>query len=46
MGVLNNSPIPVYPTWIKPSNHIMLSKSKHVSTLTSYVDIINGIFPN
>ena len=44
MGVLNNSPNPGHLTWIKPSNHVMLSNQKHVSTLPSYVDIINGIF--
>ena len=30
----------------KPKNHVMLSNQKHVSTLQSYMDIINGIFPN
>ena len=33
-------------TRIKPSNHVMLSNQKHVSTIPSYMDIINGIFPN
>ena len=46
LGLLKNSPIPGYPTWIKAYNHNMLSNTKHVSTLPSYVDIINGIFPN
>ena len=41
-----HSPIPVYLTCIKPYNHVMLSNPKHVSTLPSYVAIINGIFPN
>ena len=44
LGLLNNSPNPGYLTYIKPSNHIMLSNPKHVSTLPSYVDIINGTF--
>ena len=44
LGVLNNSPNPGYLTWIKPYNHAMLSNPKHVSTLPSYVAIINGIF--
>ena len=46
MGVFKNYPNPGYLTWIKPSNHVMLSNQKHVSTLPSYVDIINGILPN
>ena len=45
LGVLNNSPNPGYLTWIKPSNHVMLSNPKHVNTPPSYVAIINGIFP-
>ena len=46
MGVLNNSPIPGYLTWIKPYNHVILSKPKNVSTLPSYVAILNGTFTN
>ena len=46
LGLLKNSPIPGYLTWIKPYNHVMLSNPKHVSTLPSYVAIINDIFPN
>ena len=46
LGVSNNSPNPVCLTWIKLSNYVMLSNRKHVSTLSSYVAIINGIFPN
>ena len=46
LGVLNNYLNPIYITWIKPYNHVMLSKPKHVSTLPSYVAILNGILPN
>ena len=46
LGVLNNSPIPGYLTWIKPYNHVMLSNPKHVSTIPYHVAIINDIFPN
>ena len=46
LGVLNNSTIPGYLTWIKPYNHIILSNLKHVSTLPYYVTILNGIFSN
>ena len=46
LGLLNNSQMPSYLNWIKPSNHVMISNPKHVSTLLSYVVIINGIFPN
>ena len=45
-GCVENFPNPGYLTWIKPYNHVMLSKPKHVSTLQSNVAIINGIFPN
>ena len=45
LGVVNNSPIPGYLTAIKPYNHVILLNPKHVSTLPSYVDIINGTFP-
>ena len=41
-----NSPNPGYLTWIKPSNHLMLLNTEHVSTLPSYMVIINGILPN
>ena len=44
--VFNNYPITGYLTRIKPYNHVLLSEPKHVSTLPSYVAIINGIFPN
>ena len=46
IGVLNNSPNPGYPNWIKPSNHVILSNLKHVGTLPSYVAIINGLLKN
>ena len=46
LGVLNNSPINGDLTWIKPYNHVMLSDPKYVSTLPSYVAIMNGIFTN
>ena len=36
LGVLDNSPNPGYLTWIKPSDHVMLSNQKHVSTLTCF----------
>ena len=45
MGVLKYSPVPGYLTCIKPYNHIILSKLKHISTLPSYLAIINGILP-
>ena len=44
--VLKNYQITGYLTWIKPYNHVMLSKPKHVSTLPYYKDIINGIYSN
>ena len=44
LGVLNNSLIPGYLTWIKPYNHVMLLNPKHVITLPYYVAIINSIF--
>ena len=44
-GCVEKSPIPGYLAQIKPSNHVMLLNPKHVSTLPSYGDIINGIFP-
>ena len=44
LGVLNNSSIPGYLTWIKPYNHVMLLNPKNVSTLPYYVAIINSIF--
>ena len=44
LGVMNNSTNPGYLNWIKTYNHVMLLNPKHVSTLPSYVDIINGIF--
>ena len=34
------------PNLDKPTNHVMLSNLKHVSTLPYYVAIINGILPN
>ena len=37
---------PWLPNLEKPNNHVMLSNQKHVSTLQSYGDIINGILPN
>ena len=37
---------PGYLSWIKPSNRVMLSKQKHVSTPPSYVALITGIFSN
>ena len=43
-GCVEKSPIPGYLTWIKPYNHVMLSNPKHVSTLPSYLAIINVIF--
>ena len=46
LGVLNNYPISGYITWIKPYKHVMLPNLKYVSTLLSYVAIINGILPN
>ena len=45
LGVLNNSPVPCYLTWIKPYNHVMLLNLKRVITLPSYVATINGILP-
>ena len=44
LGMLNNSPNTGYLTWIQPYNYVMLSNPKHVSTLPSYMTIINGIF--
>ena len=37
---------PGLPNLEKPNNHIMLSNQKHVSTLQSYMAIINGILQN
>ena len=37
---------PWLPNLDKPYNHVMLSNQKHVSTLQSYMAIINGILPN
>ena len=36
---------PWLPNLYKPYNQIMISNPKHVSTLSSYVAIINGTFP-
>ena len=44
LGVLNNSSNPGQLVRIKTSNKVMLSNPKHVSTLPSYVAIINDIF--
>ena len=44
LGVLRNSPNPGYLTWEKRNNHVILSNQKHLSTIQSYVAIINGIF--
>ena len=46
LGVLKNYPNLGYLNCIKPFNHVMLSNPKHARTLPSYMDIINGIFPN
>ena len=43
--LLRNFPNPGYLTRIKPYNHVMLSKQKHLSTLQYYMAIINGILP-
>ena len=45
IGVLKNSTIPGYLIGIKTYNHVMLSNPKHVSTLPSYVAVLNGILP-
>ena len=45
-GCVENTIITGYLNWIKPYNHVMPSIPKHLSTLPSYVTIINGIFPN
>ena len=37
---------PWLPNLENPNNHVMLSNQKHVSTLQSYMAIINGILPN
>ena len=37
---------PWLPNLEKRNNHVMLSNQKHVSTLQSYMDILNGILPN
>ena len=44
--VVNRSPKSGYLTWTKPSKNVMLLKPKHVSTLPSYMAVINGLFPN